>query len=120
MPGPGNDPPDVGFTATTFSALQALGYSSDEMAFKDGSGNFYYLFLQRKTGTIDVCEWLHATDSDGTDRPRCDVPQLTYDVIKNGTLDTQTQKISYQGKYYRIRIMRDVSAGRQIAQAIEV
>src|SRR5688500_6179596 len=110
MPDP-NDPPDPGITSTTFNALQAMTYDSAAMAFKDGS-TLYYMFVERKTGTIDVAQWFHATDSAGGNHPRGQIPQLTFDVIKNGTLDTQTQKITYNNKDYRIRIWRDVAAGK--------
>lgn len=118
MPG-GTDPPDPSISSTTFSALQAMTYDSGAMAFKSGS-TLYFMFVQRKSGTVDCCEWFHATDSEGSENPRGLIPQLTFDVVKNGTLNTQTQKISYQGKSYRIRIYRDTATGKQLAQAIEV
>src|SRR5688572_25909934 len=106
MPQP-NDPPDPGITSTVFNALQAMSYDASLQAFKDTAGDRYFLFVQRKSNTVDVAEWVHATDTEGGDNPRGLVPQLTFDVIKSGTLNTQTQKIAYAGKNYRIRLQRD-------------
>ena len=116
----GYDPPDPGITSTTFNALQAMDYDAGAMAFKNGSVVLYYMFVQRKGTSADVCEWFHDTDAGGGINPRGEIPQLTYDVIKNGTLNTQTQKISYLGKSYRIRVCRDTSSGALLAKAVEV
>ena len=115
----GLDPPDPELTSTVFNALAAMTYDSTAMAFKDANNNLIYMFVERGQTTEDT-RWFYAKDSDGGTSPRGQIPQITYDVVHGGTLNTQTQKISYAGKSYRIRIFRDYSTGKQLAKAIEV
>ena len=113
----GTDPPDPQLTSTVFNALAAMNYDSGAMAFKNAAGEFIYMFLERGT-TLDNTKWLYGTDTEGAENPRGQIPQLTYDVVHGGTLNVQTQNVSYAGKYYRIRIYR--ASTKQYAQAIEV
>lgn len=116
----GSDPPDPGVTATLFNTLHAMTYDAGQMAFVSGATR-YWLFVERKSATdIDVARWFHATDAEGAENPKCLVPQLTFDVFKNGSYNSGNGTISYQGQSYRIRMFRDQAAGKQIAKAIPV
>ena len=113
----GGDPPDPGLTSTVFNALAAMNYDSSAMSFKNATNQLIYMFLERGS-TISDSRWFYGTDAEGGNSPRGQIPQLTYDVVHGGTFDSQTQKISYASKYYRLRIYRVGS--KQYAQAIEV
>ena len=115
----GSDPPDPELTSTVFSALAAMTYDSNALAFKNAQNDLIYMFVERGQTSEDT-RWFYGKDSEGGTSPRGQIPQITYDVIHGGTLNTQTQKISYQGKYYRIRIYRDQATGKQLAKAIDV
>ena len=116
----GGTPIDPELTSTVFSDLQAMNYDSAALAFKDANNNLIYMFLERKTGTVSTGQWFYGTDTEGGVNPRGQVPSTTYNVVHSGTLNTQTQKISYSGKYWRIRLQRDQATGKQFAQAVEV
>lgn len=115
----GGDPPDPVLTASLVTTLRTFGYDSTQFAYTSGATK-YWLFVERVTGTIDRAEWFYATDAEGGVNPKFLVPQLTFDVIKNGTYNTGTGTITYSGSNYRIRLYRDVGAGKQLAQAVVV
>jgi len=119
MAGP-NDPPDPEMPSAVFSALAAMTYSSTDMAFKDGAGTEYWLYVERKTNTVSDGRWYYGTSGDQGTHPKGLIPQLTYDVIHGGTLNSQTQKIAYQSQNYRIRLYWDATTSKQLAQAIVV
>ncbi len=116
----GGDPPDPEMPSAVFNALAAMTYDSQNMAFKDANNAYHWLYVERKTGTITDSRWFQGLASEQGTSPKGLIPQLTYDVIHGGTLDTQTQKISYQNKDYRIRIYWDSQNAKQLAQAVAV
>jgi len=59
-----------------------------------------------------------ATDETGS-CPLGKIPQLTFDVVKSGVLDTKTNQIAYNGHVYLLDLRVD-STGVQIAFALQV
>ncbi len=112
---PGNDPPDPVLTSTLVTTLKTMTYDSAGAAFKSGA-TLYWLFVERVSGSTDRAQWFHDTNSGGAENPKFLIPQLTYDVIKNGTYSGGV--MIYQGSTYHIRMYRDQSAGTQIAKAV--
>ncbi|MBI2394234.1 MAG: hypothetical protein HYV09_31980 [Deltaproteobacteria bacterium] len=106
MPTP-TTPPIVALPQGVFDALNGMSYDSTARAFRDGSNNAIYLFVESDSNGLP--RWQYATDAQGSINPRADIPLLTADVILGGTFDAQTGAISYDGQSYRIRLERDGS-----------
>ncbi|MBI2898467.1 MAG: hypothetical protein HYY06_33255 [Deltaproteobacteria bacterium] len=96
-----------------------MSYDSTNWAFRSGA-DLYYMFVERQTGAIACGRWFDATDSQGSENPRGQIPQFTYTVIHNGTYNPTTKLVSYAGNNYRFRLQRDLSAGKQVSAAIAV
>jgi hypothetical protein len=112
------DPPDPGLPQAVFDAIHGMSYDSAAESFKSGSTK-YWLFLERKSGTIDVAQWQYAMDTEGGVNPRGLINAATYNVVHGGSYDPANGTISYQGSNYRIRIKR-TSTNKLYAEATAV
>ncbi len=82
-----------------------MTYDSAAESFKSGSTK-YWLFLERKSGTVDVAQWNYCTDTEGGLNPRGLIAQPTFNVINGGSYNSSNGTISYQSQNYRIRTKR--------------
>jgi hypothetical protein len=114
----GGDPPPVLLPQSVVNALSAMTYSSTNKAFRDAQNNNVYLFVEKDAN--DRAQWFYATNTDGGKNPRGEIPQLTASVIIDGSYNSQTSAISYNGSNYKIRLERDTSTGVPIAKAYTV
>jgi len=117
MPGNGQPPTSIALSSGVFNTLHGMGYDSQTQAFTSQNVN-YFMFVQRDTSS-DVAVWFADTDGNGAGFPRGNIPQLTADAIRNGTYDSQTSAVSYQGNNYKFRLERDAS-GLHVAKAYTV
>jgi len=111
----GGTPPDLGLPQPVFDALHGMAYDSANRAFKSGS-NLYFMFAETKPGVQDGAQWFYGTNAEGGINPKGFIPQITYDVIHNGTYNPSNGTVSYSGSNYRIRLMRDTT-GKPWAEA---
>lgn len=119
MPTP-QAPPILNVPQAVFNGLTNLDYDSTNEAFEDASTTtLYYLFVEEKSSGSDCGIWQYATDSQGSDNPRGQIPQLTYDIFSGGTYNSSENAIDYNRKTYKFRLERDAS-GNHIAKAVEV
>lgn len=120
---PDPPPPDwdsSGGASTDFnnahSWANSYGYDSTNMAFKDANGTANYLYQSTSNVTSGHVAWALCTAASSNNCPQAKIPQATFDVVKGGTLDTSTMKISYSGHTYLLSLERDAN-GTQIAYA---
>jgi hypothetical protein len=113
----GTDPPDLGMPQALFNTLHGFTYNATAKTFVNAAGVQQFLYAQKKTGgSYDQGEWFYGTASEGGSNPKALVPQLTYDVIHNGTYNTSDATVTYTSQKYRFRLKVDAS-GAQVAEA---
>jgi hypothetical protein len=119
---PDPPPPDwdvVSGSSPEFSDAQNFannyGYDAGKLAIKDASANANFLYVG-KSATSGHVAWFLRTSTYSGGCPEAKIPQATFDVIKGGTLNTQTGVISYGGHTYVLELKRDAN-GVQIANA---
>lgn len=103
---------------TAKSLAKEYGYDSQNQSFRDASGTPYYLYLGPSRTSTGHVAWYCCTDADSNKSPQGKIPSLTFDVIKDGSINTSTGTISYNGKTYVIDLRRQ--NGVQVAYAKEV
>jgi hypothetical protein len=113
---PGQDPPDPELPSAMVTTLKTMSYDSANKAFKSGA-TLYWFFVEHVGTDVTKAGWFHDTDSGGAYSPKFFIPQLTYDVIKNGTYSSG--RMIYLGDTYAIRMFRESSTS-QIAKAIKL
>lgn len=127
MPTPPPDPPPPAWdldsgTPTEFNSAQSnansYGYDATNKSFKDSTGTPNYLYLGKSATSGHIAWFLRPTSNSGN-CPQGKIPQLTFDVVKSGTLDTSTGKISYNSHQYLLDLRTDTNAV-QIAYANQV
>lgn len=117
----GGEPPIPRITDGVFTTVSGLTYDSTSLAFKDGSGTAYFLFVEKRTGgSYDEAQWFCATDADGGSNPKGLIPQITANVMLHGTYNATNQTVTYEGQQYRLQLSRDTSNGNQLAKAAVV
>lgn len=118
---PDPPPPDWDLTSGTPTEFNDAanaaknGYDSTNWSFKDATGTPLYLYLGKSATTGHVA-WFLRSVADSGDCAKGKIPQLTFDVVKNGTLNTSTGVITYNTHTYRLHLQVD-SSGVQIAFA---
>lgn len=125
MPQPNPPPPDwdsVSGSSTEFKNAQndanAYGFDSVKLGIKNSSGAAQYLFLG-KSATANHIAWYLRDTANGGNCIAAKIPQATFDIIKGGTLDTSSMKISYASHQYLLEA-RDDGSGKVIAYAVQM
>ncbi len=104
------NPPSPGLSQNVFDALHAFTYDSSLECFKDAGGTRYYMFVEGpSSGAYNLANWNYDTSSSTITNPRAKISQSSFDIMKNGTYNSSTEKVSYNGKDYRFLLIRDGS-----------
>lgn len=104
MPDP-SAPPHGGLRPSVKTYLAACVWDAQQLRVETTGGVAVVAWLNQ-TGTpviTTTVQWEAGTASDLGNAVPAAIPQLSFDIIKSGTLDSQTGVVAYGGKSYRFQ-----------------
>lgn len=112
-------PPKGIMASGTVTALAGGSYNSFTKGFTY-HGNSYRLTVERQTGGSACVEWTHCSTTEAStyNNPQAKMSSSTWDVVHNGSYDTQTDTYSYNNDSYEVR-MEELN-GELYATAVKV
>jgi hypothetical protein len=124
---PDPPPPDwdsISGSSAEFNLAQSnatnYGWDSTNLAIKDANGSPNYLCVGVSATSGHVAWFCRAAADNSKNCVQAQVPQNTFNAIKNGSLNTQNGQISYSGHVYQLKLERDTTTGNAIAYLFQI